>query len=57
MYSTSALMLLAMHTPKDGYLSITAEPTSSYEGISAILTSLKKAGYRLKIGYVTSAGS
>jgi hypothetical protein len=43
-----------MHVPLDSDIHITADRTSSYQMVSATITSLKDAGYRLKLGYITS---
>jgi biopolymer transport protein ExbD len=47
--------LRAMHVPQDSDIHITADPTSSYQLVSATITSLRDAGYRLKVGYITGA--
>jgi len=46
--------LHAMHAKQDSDIHVIARPESSYELVSATLTSLKNAGYRLKVGYITS---
>ena len=46
--------LHAMHVKQDSDIHVIAGPTSSYQLVSATLTSLRDAGYRLKVGYVTT---
>jgi biopolymer transport protein ExbD len=46
--------LLAMHIPLESDIHISGSPDSTYQQVSATLTSLKDAGYRLKVGYVTN---
>jgi biopolymer transport protein ExbD len=49
--------LRAMHAKRDSDIHVIAGPTSSYQLVSATLTSLKDAGYRLKVGYIASGSS
>ncbi len=46
--------LRAIHAKQDSDIHIIAGPTSSYQLVSATLTSLKEAGYRIKVGYVAT---
>jgi hypothetical protein len=46
--------LLAKHVPLDGDIHITAGWTSTYDQVFKTVTSLKEAGYRVKVAYLTS---
>ena len=48
--------LISLHVGLTCDLHLKADSSSTYAAVSGALKSLKDAGYRLKIGFVTSAG-
>jgi biopolymer transport protein ExbD len=45
--------LLKLGTPLDAHIDVTGDAHASYSATSAALASIRSAGFKLKIGYIT----
>lgn len=53
--NTVGAKLLEQGTPRDAHIHLLGSTDSSYEAISSALTSLRDAGFTLKVGYINAA--